>query len=353
MKPSAKKALILLAKLAVAGGLLAYVLVAKVHWRDYTETVRDDAGQVEHVQCRGLLTTLAEAEPALLAGALACFAVPILILAVRWWYLLRMVAIRVGLWESVRLTFLGYFFNYLVPGMVSGDLVKAYYACKHTQRKAAALVSIFVDRMIGLLQFALLPAVVLGVLAGAGRWSERFDRAAVVVAVVLAVIAVGLAVLLAQPLRVRVGRLLSFGPLARHLAVAARAVELYRRRLRGMGAALALTFGSQVIHVLGILLIGRALGLPIAWYEYFLYTPLVYIISAIPISPGGLGVMEWCFVTFFAAGAATPSEAMALALLARLGPMICSLPGIVVALTGPRLPKAESIQAELAAEAAS
>ncbi len=336
----------LIAKLTVAAVLLGYVL-AKVHWDDYTETVEGPTGP-RPVACRGFRSTLTDADPPPLAAAVGCFAAAALLIAVRWWYLLRVLGIRLRLWESVRLTFLGYFFNQIVPGMISGDLVKAWYVFRHTERKPAALVSIFVDRIVGLLEFALLAAAVLLWLAASGRWDHRFQLPAAGVAVVLAAIAAGVAAVTISPLRRLLARTVAFGPLKRPLAVAGQAVAMYRRRVGALARALGMTTVSQVIHVAGVLLIGRALGLPIEWYEYFLYVPLAYIIAAVPVSPGGLGVLEWCFVTFFAAGDASVSEAMALALLARLGPIIVSLPGLVVAVTGPKLPRPESIEAVFA-----
>ncbi len=346
MKAGHKKALILTVKLAVAGGLLWFAL-QKVHWGDYTEEVRDASGQVRQVERPGLRSALAQADAALLAGALACFATAIFIVATRWWYLLRVLRIRIGLWEAIRLSFLGYFFSFLVPGVVSGDLIKAWYVFKHTQRKGAAVVSIFVDRVVGLLMFALLSAAVLAGLWAAGEWDDRFDMPALAVAILLAALAVGSAAMLYPPTRRLFGRALAFRRLKDHLDMAGKAVELYRRRFSSLVGAAGLTFCSQVITILGILLIGRSLGLASRWYEYFLYVPLIYIIAAVPVSPGGWGVMEYFFVHFFADGAVTNSEAFALGLLAHLGPMICSLPGLVVALRGAKLPKTAQMQAEL------
>jgi len=352
MKPAHRKALILTIKLAVAGGLLWFAL-RKAHWSDYTEQVRDASGRVRQVDRPGFRSAVGQANPALLAGALACFAVAVFIVATRWWYLLRVLRIRIGLWEAIRLSFLGYFFSFLVPGVVSGDLIKAWYVFKHTDRKAAAMVSIFVDRVVGLLMFALLSAAVLVGIAAAGQWSEKFDLPAVAVAIVLGVLAAASAAMLYPPTRRLFGRLLAFGPIKHHLEVVGKSVELYRRRFAALIGAAGFTFCSQAITIFGILLLGRGLGLASPWYEYFLYAPLIYIIAAVPVSPGGIGVMEFCFVTFFAAGATagspgvSASEATALALLARLGPMICSLPGLIVALTGAKLPKTAEMEAEL------
>jgi len=317
--------------------------------RPWIEASAVDPGGIKVVQ-RGFRRTLASADRMLLAAAFALFGVPVIILAVRWWYLLRIQRIDIGLWESVRLTFLGTFFNFVVPGLVSGDLVKAWYASRHTDRKAAALLSVFVDRVVGLLEFAILPAVVMAVMFAVGVGDlRRLAVPAAMVAVVLASVAASLAVLLSPGLRrvLHLSKVIARLPLQRQIALAGQAATLYRRRLGALVKALGLTFGGQTIFITAIMLTGLSLALPVPWYQYFLYVPLIYIIAAVPISPGGLGVAEAFFVTFFSPAGAAPSEILALALMVRLIPMIWSLPGLVVALTGPKRPPAADIQAEL------
>jgi len=299
---------------------------------------------------RGFRRTLASADRMLLAAAFVLFGAPVIILAVRWWYLLRIQHIDISLWESVRLTFLGTFFNFVVPGSVSGDLVKAWYASRHTDRKAAALLSVFVDRVVGLLEFAVLPAAVMAVMFAAGVGDlERLAVPAAIVAAVLVAVVAALAVLLSPGLRrvLHLSKVIVRLPLQRQIALAAEAARLYRRRLGALVKALGLTFGGQTLFITAIMLTGFSLALPVPWYQYFLYVPLIYIIAAVPISPGGLGLAEAFFVTFFSPAGAAPSEILALALTVRLIPMIWSLPGLVVALTGPKRPPAAAIQAEL------
>ena len=68
--------------------------------------------------------------------------------------------------------------------------------------------------------------------------------------------------------------------------------------------------------------------------------PVIYILAAIPVSIGGLGLVEGMYVLFFAGGPGADSSALlALALLARLTPMLLSLPGLVFWL-GEKGPKA-------------
>ncbi len=341
MKKKTRKILILTVKLLVAAALLAMV-IRKVHWSDY---VGPD-GQVH----QGFAATITQADPYLLVAAFVCFLTPLFILAFRWWYLLRLQRIEISFREVVRLTFLGTFFNYVVPGAVSGDLVKAYYAAKHTDRKIAVLVSVFIDRALGLLEFVMLPAVVIAVMYALGaEGTDRLTTPAIIVSAVLVVTVVTLAVLLSGRLRrfLRLGKIISRLPMQRYITLAGEAVSLYGRRKASLTNAVGITFVGQTVFIIGIMLSAWSLGLDVAWYKFFLYVPIIYIIAAVPISPGGLGVVEFFFLAFFAVGAVSESEVLALALVARLVPMFCSLPGLVVAWTGPKLPRAEQIRAEL------
>ena len=107
------------------------------------------------------------------------------------------------------------------------------------------------------------------------------------------------------------------------------------------------TFASHVCFIGAIALLGEALAISLPLWNYFVYVPLIFIIGAIPVSPGGVGVVENLYVAFFATAAVGASPILALALLARFVPIFWSLPGLVVALRGAKLPKADQMQAEL------
>lgn len=316
------------------------------------DDVQPGAAQVVRRGFRSTVLSAIQQRPWLLAASFLCFVVPMLMMSVRWWYLLRIQGIHIRLYESLRLTLLGNFFGSVVPGTVSGDLVKAWYVAKHTDRKAAALVSVFVDRVVGLFEFAVLPAVVMLCLLAADRFDvEQFFWPAIVVPVVLAGVFFALGLLLSARLRrvLRVRAIVRRLPMQQHVAVMAEVARIYRREWPSLLRALAITFGGQAFFISAIMLVGMSLALPVPWHLYFLYVPVICIMAAVPISPGGLGVAEYFYVLFFAAGpaGAPASEVMALALLARLLPMIVSLPGLRVAMTGVRLPKAAQMQREL------
>ncbi len=82
------------------------------------------------------------------AVVVGVFTIGQIITALRWWLLLRSQSIFIGFWAAVRLYFLGWFYNNFMPGAVGGDLLRAWYVTKHTDKKFEAVLSVFVDRVV-------------------------------------------------------------------------------------------------------------------------------------------------------------------------------------------------------------
>src|SRR6202034_889971 len=70
---------------------------------------------------------------------------------VRWYLLVRALALPFTLGEAFRLGLVGSFYNSFPPGSVGGALVKAFYIA-HGQpgRRASAVATVIADRLIGL-----------------------------------------------------------------------------------------------------------------------------------------------------------------------------------------------------------
>ena len=399
MKRRISKAILFAVKLLVAGVLLAWV-VSQVHWRDYVQThdgqtysvvepvkglspegmvpVDEGSWWAGRVKFRpisdfapvaeaegggdivrpGFATSLSQIDPLLASAGVVAFGLALLLIALRWRMLLKIQDVEISLWEATRLTFLGQFFNSIVPGTVGGDLVKAYYVAKHTPKTAAVIVSVFVDRLLGLIELALMAgAMLVLLLLGMGgpdqpdHIGEELFLPAVCVAIILPAVAGMMLFLLSRRFRhfFRLDRIYSRLSIAHHIEAAGDAAVQYRQRLGAMAGAVGISALSHLAFVAFVALMGMSLSIPAGWMEYFLYVPLIYIIGAIPLTPGGVGWVENWYLRFFhATGGA--STILVLALLARLVPMLWGLPGAIVAVTGPRLPKSDVIEAELAAE---
>ena len=122
----------MLAKLAIAVGIL-YFLLAR--------------GSIE---LGSLLTTLAHNVPLALACMVLLMA-GLLIGAVRWWLILRAAEIRLGYKKVASLTLIGAFFSTWLPGAVGGDVARALYLVRSLgSSRTTALLTIVIDRAFAL-----------------------------------------------------------------------------------------------------------------------------------------------------------------------------------------------------------
>ena len=90
--------------------------------------------------------------------ALSLSTVGQILVAFRWWLLLRSQSIFIPFLPVVRLLFLGLFYNNFMPSSVGGDLLRAWYVTKHTNKRFEAALCVFVDRIIGLLSTLVIAA---------------------------------------------------------------------------------------------------------------------------------------------------------------------------------------------------
>ena len=98
----------------------------------------------------------------LAAATLACFSA-VMLTMIRWYYLVRVLGMRLGFRELLRISFVGYLFNMAPAGIVVGDLLKTVMLARHERGgRAEALASVVIDRLIGLyMLFVICSAAIL------------------------------------------------------------------------------------------------------------------------------------------------------------------------------------------------
>ena len=86
-----------------------------------------------------------------------------------------------------------------------------------------------------------------------------------------------------------------------------------------------MTFPVHFTTVLSAIFAGLAFGLKMPLLYYFTAVPVIVLVSAIPISPQGAGVMEVFAVLLTKHQGVTVSQAIALAMAIRFGQMFWNL----------------------------
>lgn len=230
-----------------------------------------------------------------LALALLCFFCALLCGITRWWRLLNLAGCDVRWLDTFRLTYLGLFFNLVVPGLTGGDVIKAVLVVRENPTKRAdALVSVLVDRVLGLGTLAALAAVVIFVIGG------PFEPLKVPVAVVFGTMLVGGLTYVNPKLRRLVGfdRLVAKLPLGEKLKQLDDAIVFYTRHPLELTLALVLSLGNHFGAITGVMALSIAFGMPLAaigFWDYVAIVPVANMVSSLPIAPGGWGVGEAAF----------------------------------------------------------
>lgn len=289
------------------------------------------------------------------AFSLGVFTVAQVVVALRWWLLLRAQSTRIPVLAAIRLFFLGLFYNNVMPGAVGGDLLKAWYVTKHTDRKIAGVLSVFVDRLIGLIALVLMAVATYSMFVRGGIVRDAGQENAVsggglsqyrdAVLWMSAAVAVILVLLLVHPYTRARSRRTAAGLWCKGLALLREmkdAVVVYWSRPWTLALVFAFTLFSQSTVIVAFWLLGRNLGIEADLSCYFVVFPVMWVISAVPVSIAGLGVFEAGMVEMFGLLAGVPAEqAMVLALCQRFVWVLASLPGGLIHLIGAHLPREE------------
>jgi len=227
----------------------------------------------------------------------------------RWKTLVGALGVKIPTWDAIRLGMVGQFFSAVIPGTISGDLVKAVFvARRYPDRRLYTVASVLLDRILGL--SALLWVGALGFLLGRPALLELTHPKAHVLR------SLGWALVLLSSLVV-LG--LAFFPQLRAVVNRLQPARLQNWRLvRTLNAILdgyasnpgvlwRMTLLSVLFHAVSVFVlyqIATAAFGPGPWGSVDI--PVFAMISvmglcamALPIAPMGLGVGQLAFATMF------------------------------------------------------
>ncbi|MBI4395205.1 MAG: flippase-like domain-containing protein [Candidatus Omnitrophica bacterium] len=189
------------------------------------------------------------------------------------------------------------FFNLFLPSAIGGDIAKAYYIYKDTGKKMASAISILIDRFFGLMA-----TVSIGFLAFLiGRRHIEDPRIGQTLLWMGGLVLVGILFFVSRRFSKRIRfLLLGLSPRRFHekLQKLFEAFDLYRRRRKDFGVVYLYSILAQVLFIFMVYFIATSIDIHLPIAIFFLFMPLILIVSMIP-SIGGLGVREAATVYLF------------------------------------------------------
>lgn len=244
--------------------------------------------------------------------AVSIYIFTIFISTIRWSLLLHE-DFRVG--RLFSLYFIGSFFNHILPGIIGGDAVKAYYLYRDTGKGASAVASVFMDRYIGFTGLMLvgMTAFPFGFGYFRGSYIEWVLPLIALIFVVGSFLVFGLRI--GKGFRFLSGFYDYFVP--------------YKERKAVIVKTLLISVVIQTVIVFAVYVISLGLKVDVPLLPLFIFIPVISAIASIPVSISGLGVREASFVLLFGSLGISPAQATAVSFAWFLSVATGSLPGLV------------------------
>lgn len=281
MKQNFTKILIQAAKIALAIGLIFYL----IHRGSLDFSVFSQVAQVSSIATLFLITFLG-----------------FYLNNIRWHFLVLGQGIKIKSLELLKLTFIGLFFNYAMPGGVGGDVVKAVYMVKdQPEHKYASAVSIFMDRAIGFFVMTIVASLAL-----IYNWSiVAASQPLTAIACAIFALTFFFFVFFSFSLSLRIRqshfidkffRVLPFGNKFRLIYLS---LHAYRKCPRELSFAILISFVSQFSGTYFFYYLAQIFHVDLALSLYLFIVPAGMIVMALPISPAGVGVGQVAFLYLF------------------------------------------------------
>jgi uncharacterized protein (TIRG00374 family) len=321
-------------KYSLALGLLAYVVYA--NWNPQSGRGLREVWQA-HVIDRQPINVNA------LWLSLVLFSASLLLTLCRWQLLTRAQDLPITWSATFRIGLLGHFFNTFLPGSVGGDIIKAAAVAREQDRRATAVATVIMDRILGLWSLVLFVALTGGLCAAFGMFAgSAAGRAGAIVFAATGTVAasvMGWAVMgrVVRSGSARVTALLERLPRVGRVAVELwNVIEMYRNRQGRIALAIGLSLVSHALYVVAFycstltLWDGLAENPLPTLAEHFLIVPIGCVIAAIPLFPGGAGINEAGLGGLFALFGSAASNGILASLVSRFAAWVIGLSGYLV-----------------------
>lgn len=189
------------------------------------------------------------------------------------------------------------FFNLFLPSAVGGDIAKAYYIYKDSGKKIASVTSVLLDRFFGLM--ATISIAFVAFLFG--RQHIQDPRIGRLLFWAAGAVLVGILFMMSQRFSKSAKSILfALTPKRVHerLQKLFEALELHRHHHLAFLVAYVYSLVAQGMFIVMVYFLARSIQLNLPLAIFFLFLPLITVISMVP-SIGGLGVREAATVYLF------------------------------------------------------
>ncbi|MFV0336704.1 MAG: lysylphosphatidylglycerol synthase transmembrane domain-containing protein [Chthoniobacterales bacterium] len=231
-----------------------------------------------------------------LLPVLLCIGITIFFQSWRWAVLLRVQEINLPFSRVAALNLIGAFFNLFLPGSTGGDVLKIYYAIRESpDKKMPALLSVLIDRIMGLLALIAI-AGVISIFSFSLLWGNETTRPLLIALALICAGSFGVILVAALVELLNLSRFIpKWLPLRNAIIEIASAFSTYARRPKALLSAFVLSLPGHLGLFFSFYFAAKAFGANLSIIKIFAVLPIIQTMSSLPVSLAGIGVREKLF----------------------------------------------------------
>jgi uncharacterized protein (TIRG00374 family) len=282
------------------------------------------AAVLTQIDLSSAVNRLSEGHWGLFAAGWAVYLAAFVIAAARWHLFLEAAGLHRGPWRTTEAYFAGVFATNFLPSSFGGDAVRAWLGGGPGER-VKAFSTVLVDRGSILGCAFLVGWVAVLVDTGSVPTSVVLTLAAAFVLYLVGVGGVTAAAFAAARFRHRIPRrLMAFG----HDVLPAARAALSSRTVLTWTTVVGVVY--ELLAITAFWLVARSVDVHLSFLALAVVMPSVLVLSALPISIGGLGVREGSFVALLHPLGVPATDAALVSLLAATAFALATLPGAIL-----------------------
>jgi uncharacterized protein (TIRG00374 family) len=247
---------------------------------------------------------------------------------VKWRMLLAARNIKVKFREIFQIYIMGKFFNLIFPATIGGDAARIIYLDRQVGKRYPLLASVIIERATGLITLIPLALVVVPFNTGLfyETWPINYSVLIFSGIVMIAFLTVGETSLSFNQSFIY-NIINRFPKISEKFGEIKNSIIEYKNDNKAIRWAFINTVIFQILYTLNIWFIAHAFINNFTLADCLVAAPIIMVISNLPISLGGIGVLEFSFIFTLSFFNITPLVALSIALIVRMQVIIDAVSG--------------------------
>ena len=250
--------------------------------------------------------------------------------SLQWYLLMKTQGIEIPLLQAISYYHVGLFFNNFLIGYVGGDAIRIYDISKVSGKSSQAISTVFFDRLIGFVMLTTLALI------AAIAWRNIFHSTTVIVIIVIIFLCwiISFVVLFNERFAQKIGWIFQFvfpRKIKNKIKEIYSSINSFKHKKKTLNQVLIISVFVQTFRILVHFFAALSVGIHAQIQYFFIFVPVIALLSSLPISIGGIGVRESSGVALFSqVNSFQPQAIVAMEFLAYLIGLLSTLPGGII-----------------------